>query len=89
MESDKLQNLGIKDLREKLNSSGKTSDKKKKKYYSSNSSSSDSESESRHRRRRSGLSRHDQSDDESADELASEKLRILSGIKQQKFFFFS
>lgn len=87
MESERYPDVGVKDLREKLNASMKKSRVEKRRIARySNSSGNDSSSE-REDRRKSGLKspsyRHDEDSD---DEQASEKERIQSGIRQHKFF---
>ena len=90
MESDKLQNLGIKDLREKLNSRSKSSmkiEKYKPRLQSSSEDSAEDKKSPRRDRNRNGLRRHDQSDlFDSDDEDSAERHRIMSGIDQQPFF---
>ncbi len=86
MESDKIENAGVKDLREKLKGSVKTSKSKKRDNSSSESSSDEETCDVKETKRGNGLSRHDQSDDDSDHELASVRRKILSGIKQEKFF---
>ena len=101
MASGKIQFIGVKDLREKLNGSTKKSkaaEKKPARRYSSTSEEDSSEHESphsHHSRRKLGLSKekekerhhHDVTDSESDDERNSERKKILSGITQHHDFF--
>eukprot|EP00794_Sanderia_malayensis_P008915 gene8915-9867_t len=92
MQSDKQRSIGVRDLREKLNSSGSVKSRTVRKYSSYNSSGDEDEiksskktisrHQSHHRRH------HDQSEDDcdSDEELSSIRRRILAAIKQQHFF---
>lgn len=87
MESDKTVDIGVKDLREKLNASTKRSHETKirNRQYSNSSDDESSQSETyvRKNRRKIGQIEDDHHEE---DEEVSEKSRILSGIKQHKFF---
>ena len=86
-----MTDIGVKDLREKLNASTKkfaeTERRNSRLSNSSGEDSSGSEKLSRNHREKGLSSRRHRYDDESSDEEhISEKKRILSGIEQHKFF---
>lgn len=99
MASGRIQFIGVKDLREKLNGSTKksrSSEKKPARRYSSTSDEDSSEHEpsshDHHSRRKSGLSKekerhHDATDSDNDDKRNSERKKILSGITQHHDFF--
>ena len=89
MESEKSADVGVKDLREKLNASSKRYKELEtdRRRFSNSSDDNVSDNEASKRRKTGLRSRQHRLDSgESDDELLTERKRIMSGIEQLKFF---